>query len=346
MSPDAFADQMAAAVAAVQIGPEPGYQWMGERVGLPAAVLALASARVVREALVQGIAHRLYGDFYICGEPRPTGPAAGAADRRRLSERLAAANAGTGPWDPGWRVVGHDDGRTIVERARLRLWVRADEMAHAGDATPPEGAEVAVLLAPDATYFSPGYYVALGDRSLHPQPAGVLDRFYVHVRCDGAERFMGRATARLNREGLAFRLKIVDDPDGFDRRDTAVFAFGRADRARALYEVTTLCAALSGGIDPGTPALTRRIAEGVAFAEDPGGGRSFGADRCRLVAEALVSAHEEGETSLDARVARVGERMRAAGTSLDAPYLGPGSPGDLDLTPYSTDDAEERSPCP
>ena len=105
-----------------------------------------------------------------------------------------------------------------------------------------------------------------------------------------------------------------------------------------------LCAALADDIDPGIPALTRRIAEGVAFAEDPGGGQSFGADRCRLVAEALVTAHEEGKTSVEARVGRVRERLRAAGTSLEAPYLGPDSPGDLDLTPYARDNAEERSP--
>lgn len=187
--------------------------------------------------------------------------------------------------------------------------------------------------------------MALGDRSLHPQLSRVLDRFYVHVRRNGAERFMRRATARLNRVGLAFRLKVVDDPDGFDRCDTGVFAFQRADRARSLPEVMGLCTVLADDIDPGTPAVTRRISEGVAFAEDPGGGQSFGADRCRLIAEALVTAHEEGETSLGARVGRVGERLRAAGTSLEAPYLGPDSPGDLDPTPYSRDNAEERLPC-
>lgn len=346
MSPDVFAQQVAAAVAAVEIGTEPGYAWMGERIGLPPAVMALAPPAVARDALVQGVARRLYGDFFTCGEPRPPGRESGEADRRRMSERLAAANGGSGSRDPGWRVVGHDDGRTIVERAGLRLWVCAEEMAHEGEGAPAEGAEVSVLLAADAPYFSPGYYLALGDRSLHPHLSRVLDRFYVHLRRDGAERFMRRATARLNRLGIAFRLKIADDPDGFDRCDTAVFAFQRADRARSLPEVMDLCAALAGDIDPGIPALTRRLAAGVAFAEDPGGGQSFGADRCRLIAEALVTAHEEGETSLEARVARVGERMRAAGTSLEAPYLGPGSPGDLDLTPYSTDDAEERSPCP
>ena len=156
----------------------------------------------------------------------------------------------------------------------------------------------------------------------------------------------GRATTRLNAIGLPFRLKVVNDPGGYDRCDSAIFAFQRKDRDRSLPEVLRLCEELGDAIAPGIPAMTRPIVTGVGFAEDPGGGESFGADRSRLIAEALVRAHELARAApaerLDDGRAR---RFREAGTSIEAPYLGSDSAGDIDLTRITNDHAEEASPC-
>ena len=72
---------------------------------------------------------------------------------------------------------------------------------------------------------------------------------------------------------------------------------------------------------------------------------SYGAQRCRLLAEALVTAHENGAGSTDDRMTFVRERFREAGTSVETPYLGPDSPGDIDLAPAPAMIAEEGSPC-
>ena len=346
--PETFADQLAAAVAAVGVGPGSGYSWLGERIDLPARVVGLAPPEVVRETLVQGIARRLYGDFFSPGTTRPAVRAVGASGRRRMSERLAAANSGRGCLDPAWRVVGAEAGRLIVARDGLRLWVLPETVVHGGPGAPSEGSEVSVRLAPDAPNFSPGYYMVLGDHGLDPDSPRLLDRFYVHLRPEGAEELVRRATGRLNGAGLPFRLKVVDDPDGYDRRDTAIFAFQRKDRDRAVPEVLRLRDGIAPFIAPGIPSLTRRVAPGVAFAEDPGGGESFGADRSRLIAEALVTAHEAGLTVPEERLAAVGRRLREAGTSIEAPYLGPDSRGELDLLAPARAHAhaEERSQCP
>ena len=68
--------------------------------------------------------------------------------------------------------------------------------------------------------------------------------------------------------------------------------------------------------------MTLPLRPGVAFAEDPGGGESFGSHRCLLIAEAAVTAAEHGIRSLDGRLDLVRTRFVEAGSSLEAPHLG------------------------
>ena len=68
--------------------------------------------------------------------------------------------------------------------------------------------------------------------------------------------------------------------------------------------------------------MTLPLAPGLAFAEDPGGGESFGVHRCLLLADAAVMAAERGLTAPDDRLDVVRERFAEAGISLDTPYLG------------------------
>ncbi len=62
------------------------------------------------------------------------------------------------------------------------------------------------------------------------------------------------------------------------------------------------------------PLFTRRIARGVGFAEDPG--ESFGQNRCRILAEAMMTSRE---------IEEVRRRFAAHGLSLDAPWAGSGA---------------------
>src|SRR5439155_9286866 len=135
----------------------------------------------------------------------------------------------------------------------------------------------------------------------------------------------------LNAAQLPFRAKVVDEPGGFDRCDAALLVFERRDRQRAVTEAIGIRSALADVLEPQTPALTRPLAPGLGFAEDPDGVESFGTQRCELIAQAVVTASELGVADLPGRLELVRERFAAAGASLEAPHLGPDSPGDLDV---------------
>jgi hypothetical protein len=340
-TPPRAAAAIGLALQAVEVRSPTIFAWMGDVAELPEHVVRLAGPPGIRRALVGAIRGRLYDCFYTQGAPcravadtpHPGGP-------RSMSRDLAAANAGGGCLEPGWRLVGEEDGRRVVERSGLRLWV-SDQEIEAEEGAPRIGDVVAVRLAAGLPAVSPGFYTARGERGFSAEGAPRFDRLYLDLRPEGAVPFVREATRRLNLARLAFSAKVVDDPDGFDRRDAAVLLFERGDRARALAAADELRAALAPYLDHGAPAMTLPLAPGLAFAEDPGGGQSFGLHRCLLLAEAAVTAAERGVGAAGERLEVVRERFAQAGTTLDAPYLGP-SPGGRDDGPHSLDGGGRR----
>ena len=72
---------------------------------------------------------------------------------------------------------------------------------------------------------------------------------------------------------------------------------------------------------------------GSGLAEDPGLRESFGQNRCRLVADAVIRAYEQGKKSLDERLQVVADRFAEANINLTEPFLSPGSKDDY---PFSS----------
>jgi len=315
----AHAAAVTAALEALEMLPPERYRWMGAQFALPARIVRVADPHLLRRALIDTVRWRLYSSFFITGSPIPAAPR-GPTRPRALSHVLAEANAGTGCLEPGWRFVGTDGDRLVVERDGLRLWVRRDELE---PRDPAAGDAVAVHMPKDAPELSPGFYVAVGDRAFPAEDRLTLDRFYFNLREEGAVAFISHVTRRLNAQGLVFRAKVVDEPGAFDRCDSALLMFERRDRDSAIEAAMEARAALTAVLDAATPALTLPLAAGLALAEDPGGAESFGAHRCRLIAEAVFTAQERGIDDLEGRTDVVRERFAHAGISLDEAHRGP-----------------------
>jgi hypothetical protein len=233
----------------------------------------------------------------------------------------------------------------IVERLGLHLWAEPDEVVHDGPGPPRVGDQVCVRMPSDAPNFSPGFYFVLSDRGLDPDRPRLLDRYYLHVRAESAVSCVELVTTRLNAADVPFRLKIVDDPRNFGRCDTAVLTLQRKDRPAGLDHVQEMCDLLRPGLEAPVPALTLQLAPGLGFSEDPEGMASFGAHRCRLIAAALVEAHEARLTEPADRMERVRAHMARASTTPEAPYLGPLTAGDPRATGDAPLERKEPTPC-
>lgn len=319
MSP--YRAQIADLIAAFEIRSERSYAWLGQLFEGPEA-----GGRGTTPGLswIERRLHaRIYGDWYLTGGPAPASSQASWAldvPAPRVTDRLSAANGGHGAPQPGWTVLGQEDGRIVVSRDGLRVRALPEEIGELGHGTGP-GASVTLLLPKERRGASAAFYTLLGDAGA--AEVEELDRHYLNVRAAGAVMLVSTVSARLNAARVPFRLKTVDDARSPARADAAVLYTSRQDRAAVRALVEEIRHVLASVLRPSVPALTLRRAAGVGFAEDPGGGESFGSHRCGILVRAAVSSWRTGETSAAARLARIDSAFRERGLDLDRPYLGP-----------------------
>jgi hypothetical protein len=321
-----YRDQVMQALRAVRVTSATTYAWFGRRSPpLPRPVVMALSADTAREYLVGLVAGELYRSFYTQGRAVPVNPDTARPDRPddAFVEGLSLANNGTGGWDSGWRVEKAAPGILRVERNGLRVRVRTSECRSARG-TPAIGDSVSMRRPKELTAASPGFYTALGDRELAMGDDGLEVRVYFNVAAAGAAPLVGVCTRLLNEAEIPYLLKVVDHPMGFFRCDTAVLYLdgpGFKGLQRSLAVAASVCAS---HLRRDAPAFTRPLTDGAAVGEHrPSLGASFGACRCRLVAEGIVEAHERGSTRLEDRLDAVARQFARRGFDLDSPYRVP-----------------------
>jgi hypothetical protein len=304
------------------------YSWLGQcSPRLSPTVKRLLTAKTARNYLLHQLRARLYVDFYTrggaasspsAGEWTPD-PGLGQGDQ--FSEALSAANSGLGSWESNWDVRSSTTDEVIVHRAGLTLWVRPEdcEAASGGPVTP--GVPVRLRLPKEMLGISPGYYMGLGNRGIDSEPLETTVRFYWNLCSRGAAPFLHAVTHRLNRAGLPFHVKVLDDWTRFIRCDAAVVYVPKGAYQDVAALLSEVYCEVSSYLKPETPVFTKPLAPGVGLAEDPGQSESFGQHRCRLLAEGMVRSHERGARSIKKRLQVVAECFEEAGIPLKTPYL-------------------------
>jgi hypothetical protein len=320
-----FRAQVAGALEAMTVRQSGSWAWCGRRVARSSVhTLPPDAARAYRVAALERV---LYESFYCPGAPTPHP----VAERRiaprsdpAFVEELSAANAGRGCWTEGWRIEERCGDDLVVGKDGLRVLVAPSHARAAVGRLVPGGA-AQVRLPKELAFASPGYYTALSDTELHSETGHVLLRLYFHVAPSAAPKLMAAVTSSLNGLGIPFRLKVVDAPEQYSRCDAAVLYVGGMDFGTVRPLLRDLLSWPGVRLRERTPALTKTLRPGIGLAEQPASGDSFGTDRCRLLAEGIVDAHDRGARRPHERLAVVAARFASRGVDLEAPYLEPGS---------------------
>jgi HopA1 effector protein family len=322
-----YGEAVAAALGALRIESSTEFSWCGEPSPSPAPEISAAmAAETARAYLVDQVQARLYECFYCSGGPVPRRvrpPLGGRFGPSPFVDDLSRANRGRGSREPGWTVVrSEEDGRIVVRRGGLSLWARPEEVDGAGST-------VSVALPAELRRLSPGFYMALGDAGL--DLAEPLVRHYWNLESAGGAALIAAGTEVLNEAGVPFRLKVAVEPAAYDRCDAGVLYTPRRALATVAGALPTIRAAVAAHLRPGTPALTKPLAEGLAVADDPPGGDSFGLHRCGLLAGGAVAAFEAGIGAGPERLAAVVAHFEESGVSFERPYLNADSVDEFEL---------------
>ncbi|WP_162940276.1 T3SS effector HopA1 family protein [Gryllotalpicola protaetiae] len=153
------------------------------------------------------------------------------------------------------------------------------------------------------------------------EPAPPTVRCYLNVSPDAAPHVFSAVVAGLESRGVAFAAKLLDNPANFGRPDAAVFYTTRADASALVSSASAAWDEHAFGA--AVPAFTREVAPGIAIADDPGDGVSFGYHRCALIAHGLTAV---GRSDSHERLGAIIDAFLRAGIDPARPHLGAGQP--------------------
>jgi hypothetical protein len=309
------------------------FSWFGKRSPQSSSSIRRAlTVETGRNYLVYNLQLRLYSDFYCRGFAAPSRresdslPAFGSTS---FIEALSAANSGKGYWEQGWAVRAIEKDHTVIGKEDLEIWGTPEDCLVPGGAPIIPGTLLSLRFPKESLNVSPGFYMAMSDIDFAASSSPLV-RLYWNLTAEGAVLFLRSATLLMNQAGLRFKLKVLNDPAQFIRCDSSVLYIHKEDYRLASRILKKIHVLIRMNLLPGTPAFTKFLAYGVGLAEDPGDGNSFGMQRCKVLADGLVCAFEQGRSSKDERLEVVVSRFVDEGISVEKPFLNPESNDEYD----------------
>jgi hypothetical protein len=266
----------------------------------------------------------LYRDWYAPAAPiEPSG-----TGQPPLFGQYRAAHAASTTFIAA-QVVGLASGGIVLaardgERPRALL---AGDYCHSSSErrglAPRIGEQLLIVQRQDAPP-AEGWWRTWGGGWRPSDPPEALTRLYLAVEPARVLELIGRLTAVLQELATPWLLKAAAEQAALGRPDAVVVYLSSADLGEVPESASligTLASCASGLVRDVRPALTASIARGVALAEDPADGQSFGERQSSLAAGALIAARDTGEDQHQVLVAA----LRAAGLDPGRPHLRPRS---------------------
>ncbi len=329
-----YQEQIESVTRALRVSVPDRHRWFGAwSPAPPRDALQRIDQETRRRLLLSQVQFRLYQQFYQHGTAVPADHdlnIVAVAEERDFVRSLSEANRGRGSWQGDWTVVERTTTGTWARHDGLTVFVPPEHSRSIREASEPASETIAVLMPKEFLKQLPGFYLAQSDEPFRPSPTDILTRLYWNISAIGAKSLIGSVTSRLNAECIPFQIKVLNNPRLYVRNDAGVLYIAKRELPRASHLLEQVYQDVGRELHPGTPALTKRLAPGLALAEDPQNGESFGLHRCRLLAEALVDAAEHGVTGPSDRLDWVEREFQRSGLDLSRPYLNPGTADDYD----------------
>ncbi|MEW5738984.1 MAG: T3SS effector HopA1 family protein [Myxococcota bacterium] len=269
----------------------------------------------LREAPVSELAEWLYQRLFI-GWREPSRPREDFAGDPAFVAELLARTGAARTWEDGFTVTQRSRAGAFVARDGLRLFT-----ADASGLRPPRartGQRVAVRVPCARQSAIPGFFTVVSRAGRLPEGEPHL-RLYLHVTARGVPDLLEGLLTDSSLVRARFEAKVGNEPAHYRRRDTAVlYVTPRDFRAVALW-----CQAFrrrhARDFRADTPPMTWPLGPGLSACESPSGTEeSYGAHRCRLIAEGLALAREEALSW----AAAVSRRFAQEGLDWAQPWLG------------------------
>jgi len=278
--------------------------------------------------LLPDLAAALYSRWFAGWWP-PASLAQPTGDGPGIMAKVRAAHSATERFETGWIARAVDPlGAVVAIRAEEELHLYPPDYVNLTRLAAPVrvGDSLAVTKRRDVTEPQDGWWLTWGASG--PALTTSMLRVYWNSGAEGVVALVRAITTVLEDLDLPYTMKCPADTALFGRADALVLYLApdvwRAAKAglRGAYERT------AAHIRPAAPPLTLRLAGGVALAEDPANGSSFGQSRAWAVAEGVLEVLAAGLVATEDIIATLAASLRAHGISPARPYLSHDSPPD------------------
>lgn len=250
--------------------------------------------------LLIGLTNIIYSEFYTVGTV-PYQPTNGKKTKEKSSQenqlmmaefitKLQKANQTEERLDRDWRVDANVSGGILyTTKGNNRVQVQPGEYVKGQTPGLVHLFQRKEHLANDEVF-----YFVFGTTRAEADVAGLV-RLYFNVKPDGGVALVKGLSTLFNRYQIPFQFKCLNQPDLYLRSDAAVLYLNKSYCRFALEILHLMRKELKPHLRPGIPYFTKKLAPGIAFAENPANPKeSFGMSRSRMIAEGIVQAYEQG----------------------------------------------------
>ena len=261
----------------------------------------------------------LYAQWYSAvDEKEESGVMLGRND---LTSALRASVASASRFQPGWVVTqSAHDGSCVAANQKQSRELRPGDYANLSRSGLPVAPGDAVAVTECVQWIDPelGFWYL---QSAAGSPLDPLARLYWSTRHDQIGFVLHELTAVIDSQNIRYSLKCPFRSADYARVDSLIVYIEREEWPRLQPIVERVAALLKPNLRDVRPPLTRAIAPGVGFAENPGEKESFGENRCRALAPAVRSLSENKAASTEEALGRLISALVAARIDPERPWL-------------------------
>jgi hypothetical protein len=246
-----------------------------------------------------------------------------------LMESLSIANAGKSRWENGWMVQSQfPTGQILAEKCSIvRMFLPGQFWFQGSGGTVQPGDSVSIFVDRESRHLQPGFYFAHGENLGNQADDAKGIRFYWNVLPKGAASLLRAVTTSFNRYAVPFRFKCICDTSLFDRIEPAVLFVARRHFKLATDLISQFYLQIQPVLGEDNPLFTKHLLPGLAIAEEPGTGESFGTHRCRILADSILKAFQQGCRTSDEKMDFIRSHFAENGVDLNQPHRNAGSSG-------------------
>jgi hypothetical protein len=238
-------------------------------------------------------------------------------------EQLHNGNRGEGYFDAGWWVLRQErNGSLAVRKNNLTLHIERHHHLRPSEQWATVGDRVAIHLPRNC--LETGLYIAVGNAGPAPDQGSTVE-IYFNFNAVAAIAVMVNLTSQLNGMSIPFSFKVADDPSAYGRYNSGTLRLESIYYESVRRVLQPLYQEECSQFGRIVPLFTKFLAPGLGLAESPGrelaGPKDFGWHRCQLLANALLSAEDNGDNSPEGRMDAIHQHFSRLGIAWQRPYL-------------------------